>query len=47
MEFSWLLVCQEDTGMVVKFDNDYRALYPVVERICIAKSPDPGEVGLH
>ena len=46
VELRRMHIIQKYAAMVVKFDDDNRALDPVVERVVIAVSADPAEVRL-
>ena len=41
-----LLVIQEDARVMVKLDNDNRALNAIVKWILISEAADPAKVGL-
>jgi hypothetical protein len=44
MVFRWLLVRQEYTGVMVKFDQNDRALYTEVKRVVFAEASNPTKV---
>lgn len=46
MKFPRLFICQKHTRVVVKLDENHRALNPEVERVGVCKPSDPGEVCL-
>lgn len=46
MVFQWLIVGQEQTRMVVKFNKNDGTLNPVIKRIIKPIAPDPAKVCL-
>ena len=46
MELRGLLVCQEYTRVVIKLDDDDRALDAEVKCVIVAKSTNPAEIRL-
>jgi hypothetical protein len=44
VEFGWLRIGQEHTGVVVELNESHRALHPIIECTILGKSADPAKM---